>query len=63
MRRAGLLPSLPAPEDEATFKQILEYVKRLDLEDRKAVLEYVIFRYQRSEESNPGTALSTAPAQ
>ena len=62
LRRAGILPPLPAPEDE-TFRQILEYVKRMDVEDRQAVLEYVIFRYRRSAESNPGTGLSTAPAQ
>jgi transcriptional regulator with XRE-family HTH domain len=64
-RRAGILPPLPAPENDITFDELLSYMKRLSAEDRKDVLEYAIFRYRRaqpSREANPGNDAASAEA-
>lgn len=48
-RRAGLLPPLPAPVDDATLKELEDIVKKLDPEERQEVLEYARWRYRRKE--------------
>lgn len=71
-RKAGLLPGLPGPEDDPTFGELLSYVKRLSVKDRREVLKYALFRYQEaqsapatSEQSRmaSGGGSSVAPAQ
>lgn len=50
-RKAGLLPELPGPEDEWTYKQLLDYMRRLTPKERLGVLQYAFFRYQVQEGS------------
>lgn len=48
-RRAGLLPELPAPDNDITLKRLYEYVKRLSPDDRLLVLDYAFHRYKRAQ--------------
>jgi len=48
-RRAGILPPLPAPDNDPTLEEITAYLKRLSSEDRKEVLMYTHFRYQQAK--------------
>jgi DNA-binding XRE family transcriptional regulator len=68
-RRAGILPPLPAPDNDPTFGELLSYMRRLSAEDRRDVLEYALFRYGRAqgqrerksnEQAGPDTATATA---
>jgi hypothetical protein len=45
MRRAGLLPSVP--DEDLTFRQILEIARSMTVEQRRDALEYVLFRYRQ----------------
>jgi transcriptional regulator with XRE-family HTH domain len=47
-RLAGLLPPLPAEEDEL-LNEITETFKRLTRENRREVLEYTIWQLQRQQ--------------
>ena len=49
-RKAGWLPDEPIKED-MTAKQLLEILKKLPAEDRKEILMYAIFRYDRHEKN------------
>lgn len=46
-RKAGILPPLPAPEDDITLKELYEYVKRLPPDERLLILDYATHRYER----------------
>ena len=46
-RRAGLLPALPAPEDDATLRDLIDYARQLSPEERLMVLEYTQWRFQQ----------------
>ena len=46
-RAAGLLPKLP-PED-ASFREILEAVRPMSVEEREEILEYVLWKQQRKK--------------
>lgn len=48
-RRAGLLPPLPASEDDATLKELQDIAQQLSLEKRREVLEYARWRYEQQE--------------
>lgn len=48
-RRAGLLPSLPAPEQDATLRDLVEYARQLSSGERLMVLEYTQWRYQQEQ--------------
>jgi len=68
LRKAGLLPPLPLPDDP-TLQELFAYCKRLSPQARKEILEYVLFRYQRQESQRDGVTsmansdgTSTAPA-
>lgn len=45
-RAAGLLRPLPYGED-ATFREILESVRQMTVEERKEILEYTLWKKQR----------------
>lgn len=55
MRLAGLLPSLPGPEDARSLKELLEITQQLTLRDRQDVLEYATWRYHRQQERQKET--------
>jgi len=61
MRYAGLLPSLPASSDEPTIREIHDYVKRMNVTERKEVLQYVIFLYKRASRAIRGTGATREP--
>ena len=46
-RRAGLLPTLPAPADDPVLPELVSYCQRLTPPVRKEILAYVKFRYQQ----------------
>jgi transcriptional regulator with XRE-family HTH domain len=48
-RLAGLLPDLPAPEDEL-LGEVTEAFKRLSAEKRREVLEYALWQLQRQQQ-------------
>jgi transcriptional regulator with XRE-family HTH domain len=48
-RRAGLLPALPAPEEDATLRDLIEYARHLSAQERLLVLEYTQWRYQQEQ--------------
>jgi transcriptional regulator with XRE-family HTH domain len=63
-RLAGLLPELPAQEDEL-LGQVTETYKRLSPEKRREVLEYALWqlqRQQREREQRHGTSGDAAAA-
>ena len=60
-RKAGLLPELPASEDDPTFSELLSYVKRLSTKDRREVLKYALFRYQEAQAA-PAASEQSSPA-
>ena len=49
LRRAGLLPPLPAPENDATLRDLVAYAKQLSAEERLMVLEYTRWRFQQEQ--------------
>lgn len=46
-RKAGLLPANPE-DDEKLLNEVVEAFKRLDINQRQAVLEYALFEFRRS---------------
>lgn len=46
-RLAGLLPPLPAGEDDITLRGLIELAKRLPREERLELLKYAEYRYRR----------------
>lgn len=51
-RKAGILPALPGPEDDELARQLVESFKRLDIEQRREVLNYVVWKVQQSRSSD-----------
>jgi transcriptional regulator with XRE-family HTH domain len=49
-RKGGLLPDLPGPERDATFREILDVVRNMSVEERREVLEYALYRYRRQKQ-------------
>ncbi len=60
-RRAGLLPALPAPEDDATLRELVEYTRQLSREERTQVLQYAQWRYQQEQQRRKGDRDRKAP--
>jgi transcriptional regulator with XRE-family HTH domain len=56
LRRAGLLPPLPGPEEDMRLRDILEILQRLTPQEREAVLEYATWRLQKQETQHPPEA-------
>ena len=48
-RRAGLLPEAPAPDRDPTFTEILEIMRNLPPDERREILDYALFRFQRHQ--------------
>jgi transcriptional regulator with XRE-family HTH domain len=61
-RRAGLLPPLPGPEENLTLQQIYETAKLLSPAQRDELLEYILFRVQRSQKPSSDVG-KEAPSQ
>jgi len=51
-RLAGLLPPLPAPEDDATLRDLIAYAKQLSHEERQLVLDFTRWRYHQKQEES-----------
>lgn len=49
-RLAGLLPILPAGEEDQTLKEILDIAKNMSPENRQDLLSYARYRYQQEQE-------------
>jgi transcriptional regulator with XRE-family HTH domain len=65
LRLAGLLPDLPGPEEDITFGELLEIMRRLSPEERLEVYHYAKYRYQRgvgTSGSNESGASGQNPA-
>ena len=62
-RRAGLLPELQGPEEDARFGELLDVVRNLSADEREEVLRYALFRYtlEREKANSPGSP-RTRPA-
>jgi hypothetical protein len=43
------LPDLPGPERDATFREILDVVRNMTVDERREVLEYALYRYRRQQ--------------
>ncbi len=62
-RLAGLLPPLPAGEDDVTLRDLIELAKRLPRGERLELLKYAEFRYRRyNDELDSGGDGKTLPA-
>lgn len=48
-RLAGHLSALPAPDDDLSFAEVYDMMKRLTPEERQEILEYVEWRYRRKK--------------
>ena len=51
LRLAGLLPSLPGTDGDASMARTLEMMKYLRSEVREEIVAYVVWRYEREKES------------
>lgn len=51
-RIAGLLPLLPGPEDDKSIGEIVELIKRLPPSQRKEVLDYALWRFQKGPDAD-----------
>lgn len=49
LRSAGLIPPMPGIDEDASFSRTLEVMKKLTPDERQAVLEYAIWRYERQQ--------------
>lgn len=47
-RLAGHLSALPAPDDDLSFAEVYDMMKRLTPEERQEIMEYVEWRYRRT---------------
>ena len=50
-RRAGILPQKPSPTQETLVNDALDIIRRLSDDDKKEVIAYARFRYQRAGKS------------
>jgi len=47
-RQTGLLPQKPSPTQETLINDIIDIVRRLSDDDKKELIEYARFKYQRA---------------
>lgn len=48
LRRSGLIPQISVNDDDPTILKVVEYLRRLDMNDRVEVLTYTMFRYAQA---------------
>lgn len=58
LRLAGLLPDLPGPDEDVTFHELVEIMKRLSPAERLEVYEYARYRYRRQTSDRTETGAS-----
>lgn len=49
-RKAGILPELPGPENDPTFRQLLDIARNMTPDERQELLDYALYRYRRANQ-------------
>lgn len=50
-RQAGLLPGSEGPDRDPSYQEILDIMRNMSVEERREIVEYALFRFQRKKQT------------